>query len=213
MNPQVRNRIEAVIGISLLGFSLLLGGYFLTRWNRSQPVSQHVISKITVEPPTPLTLELWNAYERARIAVLQQTPDAQLISATTQWQAAIEREMLIGADDWVFTFYTPAEKQIVIAQVNEGQAQIVQRMQVQAAPPSLTEGRWHEGPNDALLVFMANGGRTFIEAHPEAAINLRLGDYENRGPAWSIHASDFESQDVILVVIDAETMRVLNRAP
>ncbi|MBN1815015.1 MAG: hypothetical protein JXA14_24485 [Anaerolineae bacterium] len=212
MEPRARNRIETFVGIALIGLSLLVVGYLLLQWNSPQ-VGEPKTIKITAAPPTPSTLEMWDAYERAQAVAWQEALDAQPVSATAQWQAATEKEVLAGADDWVFTFYSPTEEQLIVVHVNVGRARAAHRTQMQAAPARLAEGRWHEGPKDALLIFLAHGGRAFMETHPEAVIDLHLGNYEGRGPAWDIVASDAENRDVVLVVTDSETMRVLTHTP
>jgi hypothetical protein len=212
VKPRARNRIETIVGIVLIGLSLLVVGYLVSQWEIPQYGGPKTI-RITAAPPTPSTLEMWDAYERAQEAVWQETLDAQPVSATAQWQAATERQVLAGADNWVFTFYSPAEKRLIVVHVNVGRAQAVHSTRLQTAPAQLTEGRWHEGPKDALLIFMAHGGRAFMETHPNAVIDLHLGDYEGRGPAWNILVSDAESLDTVMVTIDAETMRVLTSKP
>jgi hypothetical protein len=214
VESRARNRIETIVGIALIGFSLLIVGYLTWQAGNSlQKAKEPKAVKITVAPPTPSTLKMWSAYELAQEAAWQEALDARPVSATAQWQAATEKEMLAGADNWVLTFYSPTEGQLIVIHVNLGNARAVHRTQMQAAPAQLAEGRWHEGPNDALLIFLANGGREFMETHPKAVIDLHLGDYEGRGPAWDILASDAESRDGILVVIDTETMRVLTHRP
>ena len=214
MEPRARNRIETIFGIALIGLSLLVVGYLTWQAGNSlQKMGEPKTVKITVAPPTPPTLEMWDAYERAQAAAWQAAPDARLVSATAQWQGATEKEMLAGADNWVFTFYSPKEGQLIVVHVSPEKAQAVHRTQMQVPPAQLAEGRWQEGPKDALLIFMANGGRAFMETHPGAVIDLHFGNYEGRGAAWDILASDTESREVVTVVIDAETMRILTHSP
>ena len=214
MEPKARNRIETIFGIALIGLSLLVVGYLTWQAGNSlQKMGEPKTVKITVAPPTPSTLKMGNAYERAQAAVWQEAPDAQLVSATAQWQGATEKEILAGAANWVFTFYSPKEGQIIVVHVSPERARVVHRTQMQVPPAQLAAGRWQEGPKDALLIFMAHGGRAFMEAHPEAVIDLHFGDYEGRGPAWDILASDTASREIVTVVIDTETMRILTHSP
>lgn len=214
MEPRARNRIETIFGIALIGLSLLVVGYLTWQAGNSlQKMGEPKTIKITVAPPTPSTLEMWAAYERAQAAVWQESPDTRLVSATAQWQGATEKEVLAGADNWVFTFYSPKEGQLIVVHVSPERAQAVHRTKMQVPPAQLATGRWQEGPKDALLIFMAHGGRAFMQAHPEAVVDLHFGDYEGRGPAWDVLASDAGSREVVTVVIDAETMRVLTHSP
>ena len=163
-------------------------------------------------PERPL-IELWDAYQQAQVAAQAEAGDAQVVSAATQWQAADEEALLAGTSGWSFVFFSPASEMSMDVAVNAGAAQVVNRTQTWTDPAVLGEGKWQEGPRDALLVFMAYGGRTFLEGHPQAVIDLHLGRGDSGGPAWSVTALDVRESSLLSLLIDADTMQVLSVTP
>jgi hypothetical protein len=154
---------------------------------------------------TRVPVELWGAYEQARSAAEGRTPDAALVSASTQWQQPDEQTLLAGPFDWSFVFYSP-EKQITLDVVlASGAAQVVKETQIWVSPGTLGEGKWRAGPRDALLAFLAYGGRPFLEQHPEAVVDLNLGPGEAGTAVWTVVALDVGDRGVLAVSIDAES--------
>jgi hypothetical protein len=162
-------------------------------------------------PPEPTSaFELWNAYQAAYDEAQQAAPDAQLVSATTQWAGADEHTMLLGTDQWSFVFYSPSGSSVLDVVFWSGGTQVVNQTRVWSPPAVLgEEGRWREGPREPLLVALAYGGRDYIAAHPQAAVNVHLAAWGDGGVAWSIAALDVAEPTPFSVVIDAETMEVL----
>jgi hypothetical protein len=155
-------------------------------------------------------VELWSAYEEARAVAQAQAQDAQLVSAKTQWQEVSEQDLLDGAGSWSFVFYSQANSHTLDVVVNTGKAQVVRETQVWTDSSVLLEGAWIAGPKDALLVFLAYEGRSFLEQHPQAMVDLHLGDNGEGKAVWTIVALDPEDRSLISVLIDAETMDVLS---
>jgi hypothetical protein len=202
-----RNRIEAVVGALLGAGGLLLVGYL-------------GVSGLPGRAPTPVATEavvgLWDAYGQARVAAQEEAGDARLVSATTQWQGVGEEALLAGAGDWSFVFYSPASRHVLDVVVSGTGAALVNRTRVWNSPAELAEGRWREGPRDALLIFMAYGGDEFLEQHPAAVASLHLaaGEVEGAdGPAWSVAAVDMGDQSAFALVVDASTGQVLSVHP
>ena len=160
--------------------------------------------------PTPVPVDLWEAYEQAREAAQTQTADARLLSATTQWQAASENALLEGASNWTFVFYSPASGHSLDVVVNAGVARVVNQTQVWNAPVALAEGPWQAGPGEALLAFLACGGREFVDEHPQVVVDLHLAKGTGGGPAWTIVALDSKGPSLLSLLIDAETGQVLS---
>jgi hypothetical protein len=158
-------------------------------------------------------IELWDAYQQAQVAAQAEAGDAQLVSAATQWQSVDEVALLAGTSGWSFVFFSPVSGMSMDVAVSAGTAQVVNQTQTWADPTALGEGKWQEGPRDALLVFMAYGGRTFLEEHPQALIDLHLGRGDSGGPAWSVTALDVRESSLLSLLIDAETMQVLSVTP
>ena len=160
-----------------LGVELLFLGYMAyTLW-------QKMLNQTAIASPTPtrMPVELWDAYERAHAAARTQAQDAQLVSASTQWQAVSEQTMLDGASNWSFVFYSPTSENSFDVVANENEARVINQTRVWVASSPLPEGTWQEGPREALLVFLAYGGRTFLAEHAQAMVDLRLADSEADG--------------------------------
>jgi hypothetical protein len=155
------------------------------------------------------SIELWDAYGQARAAAQAQAEDVQLVSASTQWQAVSEQVVLDGSTSWSFVFYSPKDGNSIDVIVNVGTAQVVNQTQVWVAPAALTEGAWQAGPRDALLVFLAYGGRGFLDEHPQAMVDLHLADDETEA-TWTVVALDPEDRSLFSLLIDAETSQVLS---
>lgn len=198
-----RKWIVAVAAVGLVLDLALVGYVVYLLWNKGPGVA-------TV-PSTPARelVELWDAYEQARVAAQAQAEDVQLVSAKTQWQAVGEQELLDGTGSWSFVFYSPANNRALDVVVNVGETQVVKETQVWADSSVLPEGAWQVGPRDALLVFLAYDGRAFLEEHSQAMVDLHLADDGEGKAVWTIVALDPEDRSLLSVLIDAETMDVL----
>ena len=174
-------------------------------------------SQLSAQPaagstPTRAPLALWEAYGRARALAQAKAPDMQLVSASTQWQAAGEGELLAGASEWSFLFYSPSSSTVVDVGVGPDAAQLAKETRVWVAPTTMAEGGWQQGPSDALSVFLAYGGRAFLEQHPEALVDVHLSEHEDeRRPVWAVVALDAGDRSLLSLLIDTENSVVLNQ--
>ena len=138
-----RSKWVPVLVAASLGLDLLLLGYMAyVLWSRMLEQATMAMASPT---PTQAPIELWDAYEQARAAAQTQAKDAQLVSASTQWQAVSEQAMLDGASNWTFVFYSPTSNNSLDVTVNTGAAQVVNQTRVWGAPNPLTEGAWQAG--------------------------------------------------------------------
>lgn len=160
--------------------------------------------------PTRVSIDLWGAYGEARAAARAQAEDAGCVSASTQWQSASEDALLDGASSWSFIFYSPASGHSLDVTVNAGRAQVVNQTRAWTAPGVMAETAWERGPKEALLVFLACGGRAFLDAHPQAVVDLHLGRSEAGRAVWTVVALDAESRAVLSLRVDAETRQVVS---
>jgi hypothetical protein len=196
--------IVAMVAVGLVLDLALVGYVAYLLWDKGP-------GDATVPPTSARELvELWDAYEQARVAAQVQAEDVQLVSAKTQWQAVGEQELLDGTGSWSFVFYSPANNQTLDVVVNVGEAHVVKETRVWAGSSVLSEGAWQVGPRDALLVFLAYDGRAFLEAHSQAMVDLHLADNGEGKVVWTIVALDPEDRSLLSVWIDAETMDVLS---
>jgi hypothetical protein len=214
-----RNRTEILVGAGLLVFSVSLGLFFLSIYQSSQQqaAAQEKTAAVvlTFVPPTatPEMVELWSAYEQARAAAQAKAADVQLVSASAQWQAAGEKTLLAGSENWAFTFYSPANGQMTDVIVSAEKAWVVNQSQAGNAPSVLVEGAWSVGPRDILLIFLAHGAREFLDTYPQATVELHLARHKDGYPAWNAVALDSQAKDSFAVLVNADTMQTLSKAP
>jgi hypothetical protein len=190
---------------------LFLGYMGYTLWDKMLDQTELATAS---SAPTPVPVELWDAYTLAHEVAQVQADDAQLVSASTQWQTVSEQTLLDGTSNWSFVFYSPASKSSLDVVANAKEAQVVNKTQVWVASSPLPEGAWQEGPREALLVFLAYGGRTFLAEHPDAMVDLHLADGEENGngegAAWTIVALNPEDRSLFPSQIDAATNQVVS---
>ena len=204
-----RDLIEGLLGIIMGIGGLLLIAYFI--WGHVSGLGSPIIDSAPTLAQEPI--ELWDAHEQAQEAAWAEAGDAQLVSASTQWQTVNEETLLAGADDWSFVFYSPEKETALDVVVSGDAARVVNQTRVWVAPQTMTEGNWRAGPRDALLTFLAYGGRAFLGEHPQAVVDLRLGESDDAGPVWAIVALDASDQSVFALLIEAETGQVISTAP
>jgi hypothetical protein len=206
-----RSLVEGLIGIGMgLGGLLFLGIIFLGELDLASAEA----AKPTPIPPTPTPIEpiaLWEAQAQAYAVAQAQAADVQFVSASAQWPAASEEALLAGIDNWAFTFYSPSQSQVLDVVVGTEKAWVVNQSQVWVTPNILTGSKWQEGPRDALLVFLAQGGRDYLQAHPKAVVDLHLAAGEGSGGIWSILTLDVTDRSEVSIQIDGETWQVLSQ--
>jgi len=204
-----RNLIEGLLGIGMGIGGLLLIAYFI--WGDAPGLGLPMTDSAPTLAQEPI--ELWDAREQAQEAAWSEAGDAHIVSASTQWQTVNEEILLAGADDWSFVFYSPEKETVLDVVVSNSTARVVNQTRVWVAPQTMIEGNWRAGPKDALLVFLAYGGRTFLEEHPNAIVDLHLARSDGASPVWAIVALDASDQSVFALLIDAETGQVISAAP
>ncbi len=163
----------------------------------------------TAQPtPTRASVSLWDAYRWAEAAVRSEAADAQPVSASAQWSTVSPETLLQEPPQWAFVFYSPGRRTVFDLVVDAHQAQVANRSQVWTPPQVLQPGAWQRGPRDALLVFLAYGGQEFLEEHSQAVVSLHLAAEEGK-TMWNIATLDWESQETLSILIDAENLEVL----
>jgi hypothetical protein len=206
MGDKDRRNWTLVLPVAGLGIGyLLLLGYLL--WGNVLGLRAAANVSLT---PTPAAVDLWNAYDQARAAARAQAADAQLVSASTQWYAVNESTLQHGPSSWTFVFYSPASKRALDVIANAGTARVVNQTQVWVTPTAMAEDPWRAGPSDALLVFLACGGRAFLTEHPQALVDVHLAEGGGGSAVWTVVALDTGDRSLFSLLIDAETGQVLS---
>lgn len=205
-----RRRLLVGLGAAVVVVYLLLLAYIL--WG-DLPDARSAATAGPAGPDTPSeAVELWPAYEQAREAAQAVAQDAQLLSASTQWEGVGE-QMFAGVGNWSFVFYAPASGRVLDVVVGGEWARVVNQTRIWTTPQALAAGAWEEGPRDALLIFMAYGGQAFLARHPQAVVDLRLAPGEGGGAVWTVAALATGGQGPLSVTVDAATKQVLASVP
>lgn len=187
--------VLAIMAASVYGY-LFWGGRLARRSPGADPA------------PSQPSVELWDAYERAQVVAQTNATAAPAVSASAQWQRATPKGLLTGASQWSFKFYAAESAEIVHVVVGGEAARLAGRTSAPNAPTTLREGAWLDGPRDPLLVFLAHGGRDFLEKHREAVVSVHLAEVAAEGASWDVAALSTENGSVLAVCIDAETLKV-----
>lgn len=197
--------LAVVVGVAGLALLLLLGGRVLSAsWNDAES-----------GPPTPTRqlVGLWGTYQQAQAAVTAAGIDLQPISAASHWESPDGETLRSGRGEWTFVFYDSAEKEALDVVVSEGAGRIVDRNRIWEAPEILAEEIVWRGPQEAVAIFLAYGGEEFLTEHPEAIVSAHLGTNDAGRPVWTVSAVNVADHDVLSVMTDAETNRVLSTSP
>lgn len=166
-------------------------------------------------PPSSLaqeSVDLWEAYERARAAAQEDGAGVRPVSASAHWQSATEDALLNGAGQWSFGFFAPEDKKTLSVVATKESARLANQTEVWKTPVTLAEGTWEEGPRDPLLVFLARGGREFLERHQETVVSVHLANSDGEGALWDVAALSRDDRSVLALRIDAGTLEVRSSA-
>lgn len=197
--------LALVVGIGGLALLLLLGGRVLSAsWGGAQSEPP---------PPTQQLAGLWGTYQQARIAVTAAGVDLHPISVASHWEGPDGETLRSGRGEWTFVFYDSAEKEALDVVVSEGTGRIVDRSRIWEAPEPLAEEIVWRGPQEAVAIFLAYGGEEFLAAYPEAIVSAHLGVNDDGRPVWTVSAVNIADRNVLSVMTDAETNRVLSTSP
>lgn len=195
-----------VLPVAGLGIGYLLFlGYLL--WGNV--LGLKATAKVSLTP-TPPAVDLWDAYGQAQAAAQARASGARLVSASAHWHGVGEDALLGGPSNWTFLFYSPGTDRSLDIVADAGAARVVNQTQAWVVPMALAEGAWQAGPSDALLAFLACGGRAFLDEHPQAVVDLHLAGNDEGTPVWTIVALDPEDRSLLSLLVDAETGRVLS---
>jgi hypothetical protein len=200
-----------------LALNLALIGWLIYLFLDGRQADSHAASAARSRPVVEeeATLDLWDAYAQAVVAARAQADDVGLVSASTYWQVVDGRSPAETNNRWSFVFYSPTDHYSLDVVVDVDEAYVVNQTRVWKAPNLLSPGRWEAGPKEALQVFFAYGGQSFVDnqhQHQQAqtTIDLHLAAGKEGRAVWTIVALDPAAGDPLAISIDAETRRVIS---
>ena len=157
---------------------------------------------------TAESLRLDTARERAIALASGWQPDAQLVGVNTSWQLTAGDELTFGRPTWSFRFYSPAARQIQTMMVDKGGARALRQVPVRVAPPPV-EADWSLGSQDLMLIFMAYGGRDYLDRHSNASVHFYLKREGDGRSTWYLSGLDPVARQSFVVGVDALSREVV----
>jgi hypothetical protein len=222
------NRLEWILGIVLVVLLLVVAVLSLTFWFRNdrtavpQPASNSatiIAQRADDIAPTPQYdgRSAIVAYAAAQNTAQEWQSDAQLLTAQATWpQGSTAEQLLKGEESWGFTFYSPAAERIAVFSVVEDTAAKVSEGDHQQTDPLLSVSGWNLDSQDAIEIFMAEGGNTFLAEQGVSTMTMALmaSDAEVNGRLeWQISLFSLQSGQAFTMRLDATSGEVLSTNP
>jgi hypothetical protein len=188
-------RTQWVVVIGLLFFILVIFGVLLF---------QLQVPEQSAAPPPPAFLLEQEAQARTMLPHAEQEArkwqeDAALSSVGTVWDD-LGPGGILKRNRWTFEFYSPAQQQMAVIRVSDGQAK---RLRTALLPNDLVAfplDQWQVASTQALQTWWERGGGDFVNQHPHVAISLKLR-MEPKGtrPLWVVAGSSSGQHWVVQV--------------
>jgi hypothetical protein len=222
------NRLEWILGIVLVVLLLVVAVVSLTFWFRNDRTavpapaanSATIIAQRADDiAPTPEYegRSAIVAYAAAQNSALEWQSDARLLTAQATWpQGSTAQQLLKGEESWGFTFYSPAAQRIAVFSVVEDTAAKVSEGDHQQTDPVLSASGWNLDSQDAIEVFLAGGGNTFLAEQGVSTMTMALmaSDAEVNGRLeWQISLFSLQSGQAFTMRLDATSGEVLSTNP
>ena len=218
------NRLEWILGIFLVVLLLVVGALSLTFWFRNDRTavpapgsnSAAIIAQRADDiAPTPE----YNghsaiiAYAAAQNQALEWQPDAQLLTAQATWpQGATADYLQQGKESWGFTFYAPAAERIAVFSVVDDSVKLVTEGDHQQTSPLLSVSGWNLDSNEAVRIFLQEGGNSFLadQGITTMIMSLLASDVEANGRLeWQIALFSPQTGQTFTMLLDATSGEVL----
>ena len=222
------NRLEWILGIVLVVLLLVVAVLSLTFWFRNDrtAVSAPAANSATIIAqraddiaPTPQYegRSAIVAYAAAQNSAKDWQSDAQLLTAQATWpQGSTAQQLLKGEESWGFTFYSPSAQRIAVFSVVEDNAALVSEGDHQQTDPLLSASGWNLDSQDAIKIFLAEGGNTFLAAQGVSTMTMALmaSDGEANGRLeWQLSLFSLQSGQAFTMRLDATSGEVLSTNP
>jgi hypothetical protein len=157
-----------------------------------------------------------NRYSLAENAARAWAADAQLVSANANWPRVTRLDHVGEPASWTYRFYSPGQERLFFVDIQpDGQLQTIEHAIPITLPPSLIPAdAWVIDSPAALAIWLDYGGSQMLRTNPglELLVQLRrVGHYPD--PVWMIVGLDSRTEDVLMVMIDANQGVVVSTQP
>ena len=190
-----------VTGLGLFLVAIIVGALVMQAV-RYQPAT----GQATIQPrpqSSPVLTTAKAAYPAAETLARQWHDDAQLSRITAAWRQPTETELLTAQTSWAFYFYAPSVRETLIVSVTgqtAHQTRIGPAVQISAVIPP---NAWQVDSPQAMHHFLENGGREFLQEHPQAGVNLQLNVSDQGQVEWSVMGVSTPDQPTVLFFVNA----------
>ena len=205
-----RRDIILLIGLTAFAcFSLITVGLLILRYssteveatapaNQPRPIPTHVI------PYTQVTG--LGQFKPAQAEALAWAEDAQLVSVSANWPGVTAIEQVGQPGSWTYRFYSPSKQRLFISRVTaDNQVHSIEHVVPVTLPPqTLDTGSWLIDSPAALGYWLDLGGAEMLRTNPGLELLIQLRPVGSQPqPVWMVVGSDDRTQDLHMVVVDA----------
>jgi hypothetical protein len=196
--------LTAFACFSLITVGLLILSYSSTEVEATAPANQPRPIPTHVIPYTQVTG--LGQFKPAQAEALAWAEDAQLVSASANWPGVTAIEQVGQPGSWTYRFYSPSKQRLFISRVTpDNQVHSIEHVAPITLPPqTLDTGSWLIDSPAALGYWLDLGGAEMLRTNPglELLIQLRSAGSQPQ-PVWMVVGSDDRTQDLHMVVVDA----------
>ena len=149
-----------------------------------------------------------NLYALADQAARSWQKDARLVSASASW-LFVKVDDFSAPTNWTFQFFSPRTQKLYVVSASEAQVTVIRDTLSPYVLPAAPVGEWQLDSNQALSIWLNNGGGDFLAKHPIVDVSAMLQPPEEGGLEWVVIGTVRDSQAVHLVRIDARSGALL----
>lgn len=146
---------------------------------------------------------LVEAHGRAESRAVDWSEDAVLVRVEANWYVTADwRATTLPPLAWGFLFFSPSEGTLATVVVDDTELLWVPPAAIPVVPAAIETFPPAYAPDLAWVTFLAAGGETFIQDHPQAQVTFRLwpGD---AGLMWTVSA--FQEEAHVEATLDAHS--------
>lgn len=175
------SRLEWVLGILLVLLLVVVLGLSALLWLRPRmPEMPEGLPPTAVSSSRPAQSSSDGktalvAYAIAQRALQDWHSDAVLLNASATWpRSANANELGQGLANWAYTFYSPSNNSITLVSVRGDDAKrLSESVYSQPAAP-LDAGGWRLDSQQAMQLFLNNGGAQFLQEQGASTLLMQL---------------------------------------
>lgn len=198
-----------VVGCSLV--ALLLSLFYANRGTR--------VELTVTSPPAAATYNLTFAENTAKAAYLEALAaaqdwqnDVELVAISAHWPEAAP-QTLASTEAWDFRFYSSTQQRafFALARANQPAVGRAHLYKQQLAPTLIDPTEWEIDSNEAISIWLNNGGGKFLETYAGSSVELLLRELpDQKNLVWEIISVSPDQSQLFYLTINARDGSILN---